>query len=145
MQRLYRESHANGTIESREKRAGLYQHAGTKTRRDDSRGKGRKKTRLSGAKDLVENALLIISPKGEELIPRKKPQPNYSSRSSPAQWTTLSTVSTLSVPLICNVNPRTEDLAPRVCILRRFSFSSREEEKESGMGIASTICFKYAV
>jgi len=57
----------------------------------------------------------------------------------------LSAVSTLSVPLICNVNPRTEDLAPRVCILRRFSFSSREEEKESGMGITSTICLKYAV
>lgn len=53
-----------------------------------------------------ENALLIISPKGEELIPRKKPQPNYS-RAGPILTLGRATLrrSDFIGPLICNVNP----------------------------------------
>lgn len=73
MQRLYRESHyANGTIESGEREAPVSisvregNERRTRMRRDGSREEGRKKARLGGAEDVAENALLIISPMGEE-------------------------------------------------------------------------------
>lgn len=96
MQRLYRESHyANGTIESGEREpVSISVQEGTSGERggrgEMARAKREERRHDSGAENVAENALLIISPKGEELIPRKKPQPNYSSRSSPdARWTTL--------------------------------------------------------
>lgn len=151
MQRLYRESHyANGTIESGERKSRSLsacrkkRERQTRTRRDGSREEGRKRA-WRGAGDVTENALLIISPKGEELILRKKPQPNYSSwSSSDARWTTLR--ADFIGPLICNVNPRARKLQLHetscVCILEPLLVLEKRKNWES---YTSAICFKRAI